>query len=262
MIEPMQRTKRVTMAVWFAAGLLPAPLWAVFHAVTAWEKVDEWPAPEARQAAAADDRYYYAVTNTLVVKYDRQDGRKVAVSTGGAEHLNSAFLWEGRLYCAHSNYPKLPEESKILVLDPESMQLTTFRDFGNAGGSLTWAIRNEGHWWCNFAHYKADNAKTFLVKYDDSWRELGRWTYPAEVFRELHDYSFSGGIWRDGFLLLTGHDDPVLFRFRLEEGRSELRLVEKQSIPFTGQGIASDPLTGGLVGIDRPRRMLILARPR
>jgi hypothetical protein len=258
----MRRAKLTYRAMMIAAWLVPGPLSAFIATRTAWETAEEWSASEARQGAAADERFLYAVTNTLVAKYDRKTARRVAVSTGEAEHLNSGFVWEGRVYCAHSNYPRLPEESKILVLDPETMRLSTYKDFGNAGGSLTWAVRHEGHWWCNFAHYGADNARTFLVKYDDEWREQGRWTYPPEVFRELHEYSFSGGLWRDGSLLVTGHDDPLLFRFQVEDGRPMLRLIERQSVPFTGQGFADDPATGGLIGIDRARRKLVLARPR
>ncbi|WP_074310630.1 hypothetical protein [Singulisphaera sp. GP187] len=255
MRRPRLTTKSLLIAAWLCSSTLPA----FVVAQTPWEKASEWPAPEARQAAAADERFLYAITNTLVAKYDRGTGQRVAVSTGKAEHLNSGFLWEGRVYCAHSNFPKLPEQSKIMVLDPETMQLSTYKDFGSAGGSLTWSVRHEGNWWCNFARYGAENAKTFLVKYDDSWHEQGRWTYPPEIFHELHEYSFSGGVWRDGSLLVTGHDDPVLFRFQLRNG--QFQLVEKQAVPFTGQGIADDPSTGGLVGIDRARRKLVLAQP-
>jgi hypothetical protein len=118
----------------------------------------------------------YAIANTKVAKYDRQSGTLIAVSTGEAKHLNSGFLWQRRLYCAHSNYPLLPEQSEIKVLDVETMQLSTFKDFGNFGGSLTWAVQQDGHWWCNFARYGANNAETFLVKFDGKWQELGRWS--------------------------------------------------------------------------------------
>src|SRR6187551_1438567 len=92
----------------------------------AWGTVREIPAPEANQAAAADERFLYAITNKVVAKYDRETGMRIAVSTGPAEHLNSGFLHNGRVYCAHSNYPKQPEKSKTKVLDCESMELTTF----------------------------------------------------------------------------------------------------------------------------------------
>jgi hypothetical protein len=45
-----------------------------------------------------------------------------------------------------------------------------------------------------------------------------------------------------------------------EEG-TVLTFVEMQKIPFTGQGIAVDPVTDDLIGIDRKRKKLILAKP-
>jgi oligopeptidase B len=224
-----------------------------------WNKTGVLAAPEANQAAAADEHFVYAIDNTQVAKYDRTTAKRLAVSTGPAKHLNSGFLWEGRLYCAHSNYPRTPELSEIKVLDVKTMELATFKDFGNYGGSLTWAIRHDGHWWCNFARYGADNGQTFLVKFDDAWKVKGRWTYPREVTRELGRYSISGGIWRDGAILVTGHDDAVLFRVRIPKDGAVLEYVDKQSAPFTGQGIAHDPKTGGLVGIQRGKRQVIFA---
>ena len=224
-----------------------------------WKPTGTLPATEAHQAAAADDKFVYAITNTLVAKYDRQTGERLATSTGEAKHLNSGFLWERRLYCAHSNYPQTPEQSEIKVLDLDSLRLTTFKDFGSIGGSLTWAVRHDEHWWCNFARYGDDNGKTFLVKFDRDWREQGRWTYPPEVIRELHRMSLSGGLWRDGSLLVTGHDDPVLFRLRLPKTGRVLEFVEQQSVPCTGQGFAHDPKTGGLVGINRAKRQVVFA---
>lgn len=224
-----------------------------------WKQTGTLSATEAHQAAAADDKFVYAITNTLVAKYDRQSGERLATSFGEAKHLNSGFLWERRLYCAHSNYPQTPERSEIKVLDLESMRLTTFKDFGNFGGSLTWAVRHEGHWWCNFARYGDDNVKTFFVKFDDNWREQGRWTYPTEVIRELGKMSLSGGLWRDGSLLVTGHDDPVFFQLRLPKTDGVLEFSGKQAVPFTGQGFAHDPKTGGLVGINRAKRQVIFA---
>lgn len=224
-----------------------------------WKSTGVLEAPEAHQAAAADERFVYAITNTQVARYDRSSGKRVGLSTGDARHLNSGFLWDGKLYCAHSNYPQTPEQSEIKVLDLESLQLTTFQDFGNFGGSLTWAVRDAGHWWCNFARYGDQNTRTFLVKFDPAWRELQRWEYPLEIIRELGRNSLSGGIWRDGMLLVTGHDDPVLFRLRLPKAGNVLEFIDKESVPVTGQGIAHDPLTGGLVGINRAKRLVVFA---
>jgi endonuclease/exonuclease/phosphatase family metal-dependent hydrolase len=222
-----------------------------------WKQTGTLPAPEAFQAAAADEKHIYAITSDRVARYDRLTRERVAVSTGAAEHLNSGFLWEGKLYCAHSNYPARPERSEIKVLDLDSMALATFKDFGNFGGSLTWAVRHDGHWWCNFARYGAENGQTFLVKFADDWREVGRWTYPPEVIGELGRNSISGGLWLEDHLLTTGHDDPVLFRLELPREGSVLRLVGKEAVSFTGQGFAVDPHTGGLVGIHRAKRQIV-----
>lgn len=216
-------------------------------------------AKEAVQAAAADERFVYAIDNASVVKYDRASGKRLAASTGKAEHLNSGFLSDGKLYCAHSNYPKKPARSEIMVLDPETMALTTFRPFEGDVGSLTWAVRQRGGWWCNFAYYGDDNAKTYLVKFDDRWAEVGRWTYPQAVLADLGRYSLSGGLWVDDVLLATGHDKRVVYRLRLPKEGQVLELVDVLPSPFPGQGIAPDPKTGGLVGIDRARHEVVFA---
>ena len=105
-------------------------------ALRVWKATATLEAPEAHQAAAADEKYFYAISSTAVAKYDRASGERIAVSTGAAQHLNSGFLWEGKLYCAHSNYPQKPEQSEIRVLNLDAMRLTTFKDFGNFAGSL------------------------------------------------------------------------------------------------------------------------------
>lgn len=224
-----------------------------------WVQTRSLPAPEAHQAAAAMGDHVYAISSRVVAKYDRRSGKRIAVSTGKAKHLNSGIIWNGLLYCAHSNYPTQPERSQIMLLDPNTMRLSVFKDFGDSGGSLTWAIRRDGHWWCNFAHYGDENGRTFFVKYDDEWNEMARWTYPASVLSQLGRYSLSGGIWRGDRLLVTGHDDPVIFELRLPKSGTVLDLVGKQSAPFSGQGIADDPTTGGLIGIHRATRKLVFA---
>jgi len=215
--------------------------------------------PHATQAAAADADFVYAVSNTAVVKYDRKTGKELAKSTGKAEHLNSGFLFKDRLYCAHSNYPRKPHQSDIRVLDPAAMTLTIFHTFADPPGSLTWAVRRDNQWWCHFAHYGKDNAKSVLVQYDDAWKELNRWTYPADLIADWGAYSLSGGIWHGDHLLATGHDRKVLYRLRVPKAGKVVEVVEVLHSPFPGQGIANDPKTGGLVGIDRAKQQVVFA---
>jgi hypothetical protein len=225
----------------------------------AWIESRAIAAAEAHQAAAAQGKHIYAISSRVIAKYDRMTGKRIAFSEGAAKHLNSGLFWKGQLYCAHSNYPTTPERSQIMVLDPSSMQLKVFKDFGDSGGSLTWALRRDGHWWCNFAHYGDANGRTFLVKYDPEWNELARWTYPDSVIRQLGRYSLSGGLWRGEDLLATGHDDPVLFRLRLPKSGTVLQFIDQQAAPFSGQGIALDPVSGGLIGIHRAKRQIVFA---
>lgn len=255
-----QRRLRVLL---LAALLGPVPVWAEPPSTWVWKQTATLPAPEANQAAAADDEYIYAITNKRIAKYERTTGRRVAVSTGEAHHLNSGFFWQGKLYSAHSNYPQKPERSEIKVLDTRTMQLATFKDFGQYGGSLTWAVRDEQFWWCHFALYgQGTNAQSFLVKFDLNWKEAARWLDPPDLMAAVNGSSLSGGVWHHGALLVTDHDNRFLYQLRLPADAGALRYVEKQPSPFPGQGIATDPRTGGLVGIDRKTKSVIFAVAR
>jgi hypothetical protein len=216
--------------------------------------------PHATQAAAADRDAVYAVSSTAVAVHDRKTGQFLGTSTGKAEHLNSAFVWNGKVYCAHSNFPKTPETSEIRVFDPATRELTVLHDFKHPPGSLVWNVHDGRRWWCCFAHYgKAKNAKTVLVRYADGFREEARWTFPKAVVDDWDGMSASGGVWDGDTLLVTHHHWKVLYRLRLPRDGRELELVEALTCPFPGQGIAADPLTGGLVGIDRDARAIVLA---
>lgn len=232
-----------------------SPVWA-----GEWRETQRLAAPEAFQAAAADERYAYAIANRVIARYDRRTGEKLAASHGPAEHLNSGFFHEGKLYCAHSNYPKRPEQSEVKVLDPETMELTVHHSFGDSPhGSLTVVIRHAEDWWCVFARYGEENHQTVMVRYDNHWKELGVWTFPESVVSRLGRYSISGGFWREEKFLATGHDDKLLFVLQLPASGTVLEHLDTVPAPFTGQGIAPDPATGGLVGIHRPERQILFA---
>jgi hypothetical protein len=214
-------------------------------------------APQAHQAAAADRKFIYAITNNVVAKYSRKTRQPLAVSVGKALHLNSGYLYRGSLLCAHSNFPRIPEHSQIKVLDTNSMQLTTFHDFGDYGGSLTWVVRVGNRWLCNFAKYDKSNGDTFLTEFDRNWTETRRWTYPQAMVAQLGKYSLSGGLFHQQRLLVTGHDAQELYYLRIPQTGTVLEYIGKSPVPFTGQGFAVDPIGGGLVGISRAEHRVI-----
>ncbi|MBP3958756.1 endonuclease [Gemmata sp. G18] len=213
----------------------------------------------ATQAAAATEKHLFVVSSTTVTVYDRATGKLLATSQEKAEHLNSAFVWKGKVYCAHSNYPKKPETSEIRVCDPETNKLTVFHDFKDPPGSLVWNIHDGKNWWCCFAHYQEDNAKTLLIKMTDEFKEVQRWTFPKKVVDDWDKMSASGGIWDGDSLLVSHHHYKVLYRLKVPKDGKELEFVGALQCPFPGQGIAADPKTGGLVGIDRGTRKVVFA---
>jgi uncharacterized membrane protein YfcA len=229
-----------------------------------WTATREIASPHATQAAAADEGHLYAISNTTVARYDRTSGRLLATATApGTEHLNSGFFHEGRLCCAHSNYPHTPHESDIRGYDPATDRLELLHRFEHPPGSLVWCVVRDARWWCCFAHYGAANAETVLVEYASGGfdRELRRFTFPPEVVADWDGMSGSGGIWDGDTLLVSHHHQRVLYRLRLPERGTRLELVERLASPFPGQGFAADPVSGGLVGIDRDRRQIVIARP-
>lgn len=235
------------------AGIMPAA------AGDAYVEQSSVPSTHARQAAAADERFVYAVSNKEIAKIDRVTGAELAVGKGDASHLNSAFILDGKIHCAHSNFPLKPEKGDIRVLDPESMKLRIFHAFENPPGSVTWALKRDGNWWCHFAHYGKDNGKSVLVRFDGDWKETGRWKYPPELVKDWGSMSLSGAIWQDGVLLATGHDKKVIYRLKVADGAEMVTWIDTLPSPFPGQGIAADLKTGGLVGIDRKRKAVVFA---
>ncbi|HWL07265.1 MAG TPA: hypothetical protein VNQ76_02515 [Planctomicrobium sp.] len=228
-----------------------------------WIQTGTLSAPEANQAVAADDRFLYVIDNKVIARYDRSTGERLAVSIGAAHHLNSGFILERKLYAAHSNFPKKPECSEVKVLDLQTMVLSDFKSFGESPhGSLTVVLFHDNAWWCVFARYGAENGQTVLVEYDRNWNEKRVLKFPESVISDLGKWSsVSGGIWRDSEFLATGHDKRVIYRLRLPESGDVLVHQATMKTPFPGQGIAIDPVTGGLVGINRKEKQVIFASP-
>ena len=70
----------------------------------------------------------------------RVTGKRLRVSTGAAQHLNSGYFWNGKLYCAHSNYPHVPmERNASETRHPPRVEYLDRADVP-ALGSATWVI--------------------------------------------------------------------------------------------------------------------------
>ncbi len=232
-------------------------------------------APEAIQAVAVDDGHFYAITNSRIGKYNRESGKQVATWRASDEypltHLNSGLVRDGRLYCAHSNYPKYPNTSSVEIWDTKTLEHVGSHSFGIYEGSLTWVDWHDDSWWAVFAHYTRkstenprtkDNRWTSLIRFDGKWRRQAGWVFPQQVLDRFESNSCSGGAWGpDGALYCTGHDHGEVYRLELPKAGSTLVLTKTLPAPITGQGIAWDHTNNLLLGISRPKRQVIFTHP-
>ncbi|MBW2418085.1 MAG: hypothetical protein JRH19_06035 [Deltaproteobacteria bacterium] len=254
------------------AGLV-APGAAGEEVTRRFVEAQRFEAAAARQAVAAGPRHVYAIDNRHIQKLDKRSGVVEKSWEGPADgpviHLNSGVVLEGRLYCAHSNYPGVPMQSSVEIFDAENLEHVGSHSFGISDGSATWVDRHDGFWWVAFAHYAGRGGIpgkgpewTRLVQYDAEWRRVAGFALPPELIERLRPYSSSGGAWGgDGLLYVSGHDAPEVYALRLPRGGATLELVETLAAPIEGQGIALDPAEPGvLYGILRSVRSVVRSR--
>ena len=225
-------------------------------------------AAEANQGVAVDAQHFYAITNHAIGKYRKDNGERVAgwegAKDGRIKHLNAGVVLDGKLYCAHSNFPGIPEESSVEIWDTATMQPVDKHGFENPPGSLTWVDRRDGAWFACFAHYRktSDPAKSCVVKYDAQWHEQARWSFPAKLIEKFADMSSSGGSFGPGgHLYVTGHDAKELYVLDVPASSGELKWISTIPISAAGQAFAWDRHEDGvLYSIQRKTKEVIVSR--
>ncbi len=216
-----------------------------------FETVQTFEIREVRQGIAVDSACFYVINSKGIGKYNKKNGELIKEwrdTTGQIIHFDGGVIVNGKLYCAHSNYPEIPMISSIEIFDNENLGHIGTHSFGIKYGSCTWADYYNGYWWICFAHYDRfesmlgkNNRWTMLVKFDKDWNELGSWTFPQTVLQEFKPMSCSGGSWGpDGNLYVTGHDSARVYVMQLPEMGSVLELKKTLKIRSEGQGIAWD----------------------
>jgi len=217
-----------------------------------------YPAQDANQAVAVDATHFYAVNNFRISRHDKTSGDfqekwdGVSDKTGPIIHLDSAMVYEGLLYAAHSNFPQWPMASSIEIWDAQTMQHVRSHSFPDPLGSMTWLDRHDGFWWGGFGNYDriipphlqayGETENTLVVKMDDEFNILEQWRLPEDLLPRLRPMSNSGGSWGpDGYLYLTGHDHPEIYVMTIPEAGQILKWETTVVIEgFDGQGIAWD----------------------
>ena len=231
-------------------------------AAVAFEQVAELMVPEANQGVGVDERFFYAVDNQAIAKYDKATAKLVekwqAPSDGPIVHLDGAMVMDGKLYAAHSNYPHWPMTSSVEIVDADTLEHVGTHSFGVRWGSLTWVDWHGDHWWMTFANYDqkigpgrtpyGGKANTVVIEMTEGFEPVRSWTLPKEVLDRFEDMSNSGGSWGpDGFLYLSGHDPAEVYKMAVPESGSVLKLVEIVPLHIRGQGIAWDHAQPGVI---------------
>lgn len=230
--------------------------------------VREYNAPEARQGVAVDERFVYAIVNTVIGKYDKQSGELLARWTsprgGPIRHINSCYAAKGKLWCSNSNFPEVPMGSSVEVIDTAGMKHESSHSLGLTDeGSLTFFEPYLDGYIAGFAHYEGTGGVGYkgsrygsIVTYDGQWRRTGGWLIPEAVQAAMAPHAASGGgIGPDGLLYLLGHDRPelyVLAKPRLGPVLLHLATIE---IAAEGQALAWDRTVAG-------RRLYAISRPK
>jgi hypothetical protein len=228
-------------------------------------------APEARQGVCADAEFFWAIGNTVLAKYRRADGVRVAqwecAEGQPLIHLNAGYLFEGRLYCAHSNYPGVPNLSSIEIFDAQTLRHVGSQSFGRGHGSLTWIDRRGESWFACFVYYAKKGgepgrgpASSEVVRFDASWRRLEGWVFPPALTERFNGYGSSGAAFgRDGRLYVTGHDATELYVLEFPSAGSTLRWTETIPVSAEGQAFAWDPSEAGVLWtiLKRTREVIV-----
>lgn len=225
-------------------------------------QIAEFTVPDANQGVGVDTHYFYAVDNTTIAKYDKKTGvlvmRRAQEPGGPLIHLDGATVLDGKIYCAHSNYPAWPMTSSLEIFDATTLEHVGSHSFGINWGSLTWVDRKDGFWWMVFANYDqpygpnktpyGHKVNTQLIKFTAEFQMVEAWTLPSSILDKFEVMSNSGGSWGpDGFLYLTGHDPAELYKVRLPAIGSVLELVATLPMNIRGQGIAWDRSDPGVI---------------
>ncbi len=236
----------------------------------AWrhEELKRFAADEARQGVAVDAEFFYAITNEAIGKYRKTTGEKVGewkdAKDGRIKHLNAGVVLDGRLYCAHSNYPTVPMESSVEIWDTKTMQHLETIDLTRIDGSLTWVDQRDGAWFACFAHYAktSDPAKTHVVQFDLKWQQLADWKFPAEMVAQFGKNSSSGGSFGPGGnLYITGHDAQELYVLGAPKEGQPLAWVASIPISAHGQAFAWDRQEKSLLySIERKTHEVIVSQ--
>jgi hypothetical protein len=237
------------------------------------QELRRFAAIEAKQGVAADDDFLFVISNRAIGKYRKDTSERVGgwkdATNGPFVHLNAGIVRDGSLYCAHSNFPRVPMASSVEIFDTGTMKHVGTHSLGIDAGSLTWIAWRDDHWFACFAHYNAsrektgrDNSWTQVVKFDKQWRRVAGWVFPPELIARFGGHSSSGGAFGpEGLLFVTGHTAKELYIVGFPEAGPVLRWTAIIPVSAKGQAFAWDRVKPGILySINKSTSEVVVSR--
>lgn len=233
-----------------------------------FRELQRYSAKTAHQGVAVDETSIFSISSREISRHQKSDGKLLETWKGPKDshirHLNSGVVIEGKLYCAHSNWPQQPLKNTVEVFDAKNLKHLETLKFPETQGAINWIDRRQGKWWIAFAFYGelSHVSQTSLARYNDEWQQEAKWTFPEAVLKRFLPHSNSGGAWGpNGLLYTTGHDRGELYVLKVPDAEGVLEHVETLTAPLAGQGIAWDHSDiGTLYGIHRKQKRVIKLR--
>lgn len=265
-----------------AAALVAAPLFAQEQGAASAPAArllppaverGRWVAEEARQGVAVDARFFYAISNNEIGKYDKKTGQRVAHWQGERRlypHMNSCVVEHAQLICAASNHPEVPMASVVEFFDTATLRHIRSVALPPVSGSLTWIERHGTGWFAAFANYDGpghggepghDHRWSLLVQMNADFQIVNSWHFPPDILDSFAPMSCSGGSWgTDGLLYVTGHDPAEMYVLRLPEAGTMVEHVATIPLPTRGQAFAWDRSAPRRVWtIDRKTKSVVMS---
>ena len=214
--------------------------------------VRRFPAEEASQAVAVDDRYFYAIASAAIGK-NKATGRPVPQvgrrTTGPDRALEQRCRVARRTILRSlqlSTYPDGELDRGVRHEDDDAPAVDALACGSRLGDVGRYG---DGAWWVTFAHYSGRGGEpgkgseaTRLVRFTNDWRPAGKWTFPQPVVaRGWGEISSSGGTLASrGLFYTTGHDAPELYVLKRPRTGQALTLEQNRSGRKRGTGLALD----------------------
>lgn len=215
---------------------------------------------EAYQGIAVNERYFYAINNNSIGKYNLANGKRVTKSKlvlgDNLSDLNGGRIKGDKLICTHTpkDGPNSLEIFNSKTLEHEKSIMIPVR------GSLIWtAILNKKLY--GFIAFNGNEINdSRLVEFGEDYDIINMWELPYSVTDELKPFTVAGGTIYDGKVYISGNNKSEIYELEIPDdvNSSYLKHIDTISVDSTGRGF--DIMDGVIYCIKREEKQVTSAK--